>query len=207
MIRSFRIIILFNFITVIGFGSSSILWADHHPGLHQEQSEGLLTDTSSWYAQAVAADSSQSSKAHFNKPLKAPGTAIGLATFPGIVVHGSGHFYAGRPITGVLMLLAEAGAVYMAYQGVSDVYTVVDENLNGNLTDIEIIENLSETEKISQGIGLAAGGLVLFLSSWFYDMSGAPIVVEMENAKQKKGAKVEAQLTLQGVELVISQLF
>lgn len=169
-----------------------------------------LSNLDSWWAQAVQNDAQQAAAdAAITQGSRNAGVAIGLATFPGVLVHGSGHFYAGRPLTGALLLMVEAGAVYMTYRGVSDLMSVADANMGDDVTDIQIITNLSETGQLSRGIGLAAGGLVLFLSSWLYDLTGSPIAVEQENKKevQEKGPKVSARLTLTGFEVEFDRLF
>lgn len=170
---------------------------------------GQPLNTESWWAEAVADDAGTGTIPKMEKKTKDPGLAMSLATLPGIAIHGSGHMYAGRPVTSIFLLLAEAGGIYMAYRGSSDVYNIVSENLENDKSTAEVIESLSDTSQISHGIGLAVGGLMLFLSSWLYDATGSPIVVEEYNAKikQTESPKVNAKLTLRGFEVEFDQLF
>ncbi|MCK5218967.1 hypothetical protein KAR10_05560 [bacterium] len=135
-----------------------------------------------------------------------PGIAASLAFAPGIVLHGYGHFYAGRPLTGSLLLLAEVGAVYMAYRGITDVTSVIDE------MDLENVNYYGQSEQFSRGVGLAIGGLVLFLTSWLYDLTGSPLaVLEQRDVKKQKatdtGPVLIPKLSGCGVEVVIDRLF
>jgi TM2 domain-containing membrane protein YozV len=135
-----------------------------------------------------------------------PGIAATLAFAPGIVLHGSGHFYAGRPLTGTLLLLAEAGAVYMAYRGITDITSVVDE------IDLEDINYYGQSEQLSRGVGMAIGGLMLFLTSWLYDVTGSPLaVLEQGDVKKQKtadtGPVLIPKLSGCGVKVVIDRLF
>ncbi len=141
--------------------------------------------------------------------MKDPGTAIALATFPGIVIQGSGHFYAGRPVTGSILLLVELGALTMAYNGGRDIYAVVQDNTGSGVSDETLINNLSNTTRLSRGIGLAVGGVALFLSSWLYDLTGAPLAVEEDNKNLGRtgGPKLRAKVRSQGFALEIAQLF
>jgi hypothetical protein len=38
---------------------------------------------------------------------KSPLIALEIAFFPGVIIHGAGHFYAGKPKTGSLLLVGE----------------------------------------------------------------------------------------------------
>ncbi|NTV52206.1 MAG: hypothetical protein HGA76_04235 [Candidatus Firestonebacteria bacterium] len=142
------------------------------------------------------------------KSLYSPGVALSLALVPGIALHGSGHFYAGRPWTGVALLLAEAGGIYMGYRGGKDVYAVVDS------LDFDKFSNFhGDTGQISNGLGLALGGVMIFLSSWLYDITGAPIAAQQANAAaaQSKAASsapvVTSRVTAHGFEVAIERRF
>lgn len=174
-----------------------VLAADLQAASPDQPSSSLLTNTNSYAAPSRPAQR------------KDPGTAIALATFPGIVIQGSGHFYAGRPVTGAILLLVELGAVTMAYNGGRDIYAVVQENTRSDISDVALVENLSNTSRLSRGIGLAVGGVVLFLSSWFYDMTGAPLAVEEDNQKYTRsgGPELKAKVTSQSVTLELAQTF
>jgi len=135
-----------------------------------------------------------------------PGTASGLAFFPGVLAHGTGHFYAGRPVTGALLVVAEALGVYLAYTGAMD----IRRGLEAFDPDDPTFEG--DTGTLSQGIGLAAGGAMIFLTSWFFDLSGAPIAAGEEAAKRQAAAtagrtQVRPALTPGGVAVVLERTF
>jgi|GEM_PF-5284566 len=131
-----------------------------------------------------------------------PGVAASLAIAPGILVHGSGHFYAGRPVTGTALLLVEAASLYMAYRGGMDIYAAT-RNFN-------IEENQGRSGQVSYGIGMAVGGVMLFLASWFYDITGSPIAAVETNQSRRRagqGPTIRAQVTEGGVQVVIGKTF
>ena len=130
--------------------------------------------------------------------------AATLAVAPGVIVHGSGHFYAGRPLTGALLLAAEAAGVYLAYQGAMDVFDLVEN------VDFETLDNYEGTARLSRGVGMAAGGVLLFLTSWFYDISGAPAAAAATaRAKQRQApaAAVRPVVRPEGVAVVLEKKF
>jgi TM2 domain-containing membrane protein YozV len=136
------------------------------------------------------------------------GVAAGLAMGPGLLVHGVGHMYAGRPLTGVALLLAEAGGLYMAYRGGTDVSSAVGAIDGSTFSNFH-----GDSGQISRGLGLAAGGLMIFLSSWLYDVTGSPIAVEQYNQEIKKSSLdanspvVTSRVTPQGFEVAIERHF
>ena len=83
--------------------------------------------------------------------LKDPNMALLYAVIPGVLIHGSGHFYAGKTTTGAVLLGSELVGGTMFYYA-----------LWGG------------------GSFLAAGG-VLFFGSWIYDLVGAPHAVQKAN--------------------------
>ncbi len=109
--------------------------------------------------------------------------AVTLALGPGLAVHGVGHFYAGRPVTGAALLAAELGAVYLAYRGGTD---IMRAQANGVFDTNS--PNLGQSEEFSRGAGLAAVGVAVFLASWLYDLTGAPIAAA-ETAAAKAAAR------------------
>ncbi len=138
---------------------------------------------------------------------KLPGVASGLAVAPGVLVHGSGHFYAGRPLTGAVLVAAEAVSLYMVYRGVRDIYSQVDA------IDFDTFSNFDgNSGQISNGLGLAAGGLMIFLASWLYDITGSAQAVEADEAARRQSVQanvptVTPRITPQGVEVVVDRLF
>ncbi len=90
---------------------------------------------------------------------KSPYMAILYAFVPGIIIRGSGHFYAGDRRTGSRLLGAEAaGGLLIAggfYLGLAGVQT-------------------------EAGFALLSG-VILFVGSWVYDVVGSPLVVQKQN--------------------------
>jgi hypothetical protein len=98
--------------------------------------------------------------------LKSPWIALGMALVPGAIIHGAGHFYAGKITTGFLLLgteVAGTGLVFLA-------------GLSG-FAEAEGGESSIDPELW----GFA--GLLLFVGSWVYDVVGSPIAVKKENQK------------------------
>jgi hypothetical protein len=135
-----------------------------------------------------------------------PRTAATLALAPGVVLHGSGHFYAGRPLTGAALVAVELGSLYMMYRG----GTGISDAVASGVTD-ENSPNFGNTAELSNSIGLAVGGLALFLASWFYDLSGAPVAAA-ETAAARRGeiprtSELTPQVRAEYVGLVWKQRF
>jgi hypothetical protein len=155
-------------------------------------------------AQAASDPGRTTPQAQLDSPEHSPGVAVSLAILPGIAIHGAGHFYAGRPLQAAALLLVEAGAGYMAYRGASEVYAVSQ--------NFDLAQNAGESGQLSYGVGLAAGGLFLFLTSWLYDVTGAPMAAAETAAPAQKATAhnaptVTPQITRRGVELVLERLF
>jgi hypothetical protein len=104
--------------------------------------------------------------------LKNPNTALVIAILPGSIVHGAGHFYARRPVTGAALLGIEA---------VSFVFFVR-----------AIGQGLSDTGSPEQERQEAFIGTTLFFGSWLYDIIVAPLTIAKENEKilEKRTAKL-----------------
>ncbi len=133
-----------------------------------------------------------------------PGMALTLALVPGIAVHGSGHFYAGRPLTGAALAAVEVGALYLAYLGSMQITSAV----NSGVGDAES-ENFGNSEELSRGLGLAVTGAALFLGSWLFDLSGAPTAAAETAAarKQAAGTALRPALRPDQVALVLERRF
>lgn len=103
--------------------------------------------------------------------LRNPNTAMVIAILPGSIVHGAGHFYARRPVTGAALLGIEA---------VSFVFFV--RAIGQGLSDTGSSEQESQDTFI---------GTTLFFSSWLYDIIVAPLTISKENEKilEKRAAK------------------
>ncbi len=91
--------------------------------------------------------------------LRNPYMAIFYSFVPGIIVHGSGHFYAGDARTGTRLLGAEAAGGLLIvggfFLGLAGVQTTA-------------------------GFAVLSGA-VLFVGSWVYDVVRSPLVVQKQN--------------------------
>lgn len=123
---------------------------------------------SSVVGETVWADSA-SRKAAEAKPikLKSPTTALIIAIVPGSVVHGAGHFYAGKTRTAIGLF--GAGIV-----GAGLTLTGALEN---------IFEGMEGSENNDGADAALIIGLGLFAGSWIYDIIGAPHAVKNQNDK------------------------
>ena len=106
--------------------------------------------------------------------LKDPNMALLYAVIPGVVIHGSGHFYAGKTKTGVVLLGSELVGGTIFYIGGLD--KAFSQSKGGKLG-------------IYGDIFIAFGG-VLFVGSWIYDLVGAPLAVQRENRELLGGENV-----------------
>jgi hypothetical protein len=93
--------------------------------------------------------------------LKDPKMAVFYAIIPGIAFHGSGHFYAGKPKTGLILLGTEAVGFVFFMRGVAAGFRENGADGGGSFQVIT--------------------GFTLFLGSWIYDMIGAPLAVQKQN--------------------------
>jgi hypothetical protein len=101
--------------------------------------------------------------------LKNPNTALLIAVVPGVVVHGAGHFYARKPLTGLVLLTAEvAGLIFW---------------LRGHL----IASGWSSSKESMEGDVII--GMGLFFGSWIYDIVRAPKIIEEHNERLLYKAK------------------
>lgn len=113
--------------------------------------------------------------------------SVTLSIVPGIVIHGMGHYYAGRPGTGLVLTMLEVGAGALIGIGAA----------NG----LDEVDKLTSDEKLPEGIGVVTraegmivGGTVLFLTTWLYDVFGAPKAVGADNADLDRQAAKAAAL-------------
>ena len=96
--------------------------------------------------------------------LKDPNMALLYAVIPGVVIHGSGHFYAGKTTTGAVLLGCGVVGGYMFFIG------ALGQGIPGESGELGKYEDV-----------LWAFGGILFLGSWIYDLVGAPRAVQKEN--------------------------
>jgi len=95
--------------------------------------------------------------------LKSPWIAFGIALVPGAIIHGAGHFYAGKTTTGFLLLGAEGVGAYLAF--------------------LSAIASFPEGEDSADVELWGFVGFVLFAGSWVYDVVMSPIAVKKDNQK------------------------
>jgi TM2 domain-containing membrane protein YozV len=114
--------------------------------------------------------------------LKDPNMALLYAVVPGVVVHGSGHFYAGKTGTGAVLLGAGVvgGAVFFI-GGVGKGFSQMEGG-----------------EAWKYGDVLMVFGAVLFVGSWIYDLVGAPHAVQRQNRELMGTRDVQLRFCLDG---------
>jgi len=100
--------------------------------------------------------------------LKNPNLALAYAVIPGFIVHGAGHFYAGRRTTGIVLLASELVGCTFFTVGALD-------------QAVSQLEGAHSSDGVS-GEGLVVIGAILFVGSWTYDIIGAPLAVQKYNA-------------------------
>jgi len=145
------------------------------------------------YAPFLLAQQSQDSTAVKNThslKLKDPRLAVFYSFIPGIVIHGAGHFYAGKLGTGLLLFGTEIvgdGLFLLGAIGVG----------------VSQIEDGGSTWK--PGYALMTTGLILFFGSWVYDLIGSPLAVQKRNRELLQNNKTELKFQLKdrGLRLAI----
>ena len=196
---------------IIGFMLLSNLGLCLFGGTSWAFSKSLLASSEQTDAAWLVADATQPESAQSileQKSHRSSGVAISLALVPGVVLHGAGHFYANRPWTAGVLLLAEAGGLVMAYRGGRDVYSAVDSVDFNNFSNYH-----GDTGQLSNGMGLALGGVMIFLSSWLFDLTGSPLAADQNNTltKPRTGNSaspvITPRLTMRGLEVAIERLF
>src|SRR5579859_2542307 len=119
-------------------------------------------------AQAQTADTGLSGSLetnHQNYFYKDPNKAFLLAFFPGLLIHGYGHFYAEDHLMGDVLLTGEVVSVLSVGMGIlikSDTTTFS----GGILGD--------PTNSLGVGNNLIWGGIIAFAGLWIVDMAHAP---------------------------------
>ena len=117
--------------------------------------------------------------------LKNSNMAIFYAIIPGIVIHGAGHFYAGKHRTAAILFSSGLIGASSAFMGA---FTSYDRNAPTNTGYVLIIT-----------------GAALFIGSWTYDLFGAPIAVNNQNQilMQRKNTEMKFQLKDSGLRLAL----
>jgi hypothetical protein len=123
--------------------------------------------------------------------LKDPNMAILYAVIPGIVIHGAGHFYAGKRTTAAVLFAS-------GFIGASCVYV-------GGLSGLE------RTAPTETGYILIITGAILFTGSWTYDLIGAPLAVQKQNqnflGKRSADLKFEFDHKHDSIKVVLTRQF
>jgi len=133
------------------------------------QAVDLAVKSNYWsylYTQETSLNDTSFKMASELKPvkLKSPTTAFLIALVPGSVVHGAGHFYAGKPKTGVFLFSMELIGAGLFYLGALSSFGEQSEN------------NSSKDGTVVKFFGFA-----LFVGSWVADVIGAPKAVKKWN--------------------------
>ncbi|HVZ81649.1 MAG TPA: hypothetical protein VHE12_12745 [bacterium] len=128
---------------------------------------------------------------HQNYFYKDPNKAFMLAFFPGLLIHGYGHFYADDHLMGNVLLTGEIVSVVSFGLGAlirSDTATFS----GGLLGDSKNADNI--------GTNLMWGGVIAFTGLWIVDMAHAPTAAKDFN--DEHGLKPVAYLDFQQKPMV-----
>ena len=106
---------------------------------------------------------------HFYKD---PTKACMLGFFPGFLIHGEGHFYAGDSLMGSALLTGEI--LSLASIGTGLIIKSDPSTFSGG-----ILGNSANATQV--GSNMIIGGAVLFAVTWVVDMAHAPIVADDYN--------------------------
>jgi hypothetical protein len=121
---------------------------------------------------------------------KSPVKAGGLAIFPGVLVHGSGHMYAGSWMKGLGLATVEAASIII---GVGQYTANVDE-VNKIIKGMEKNQIPTDLSNAYTAVGVMAVCSMAFLWSWFDDMTGAPVAAIRYNEKAALEERAELRL-------------
>ena len=113
-----------------------------------------------------------------NLRLKDPNKALLYAIFPGFFVHGTGHFYAGKTKTGLLLLGTELVGIGFVVKGIVMSFAEMEEERPGE-----------------PGIPLAIG-YILFCGSWFYDLIGSPLEIKKRNEELLRSRNIDIEFEI-----------
>ena len=119
--------------------------------------------------------------------LRDPNNAIFVALVPGAVVHGAGHFYAGKPGTGTALFVSEVTGLGLCYLGA--------------------MTAMGSGEYSTGGVVAVSAGLALFIGSWAYDVALAPLSIKKENEKLLRGKRTRLELRLKNGDVRLVTVF
>jgi hypothetical protein len=171
MIKNFSaiLVILFVFSNTVKAGNN--LTVSYYPTNITRSMDVAVRSNSLYYlyVQETIASDTINKKVIERKPvkLKSPTTALVIALVPGSVVHGAGHFYAGKTGTAFGLFGAEIIGAGLIYAGVLG----------------SIFEGMEGSEKRGGEDAALIIGLGLFAGSWVYDVVASPLVVKNQNDK------------------------
>jgi len=176
-----RKLTLISAILFILLALSNIAQADNNPTVSyspmniSHSMDVALRSTSMSYLYTLTASQIDSVSKGYVRPdtlrLKNPNTALLIAILPGSIVHGAGHFYARRPVTGAALLGIEMVSLVFFVRAIG--------------------QGLSDTGSREQERQDSFIGTTLFFGSWLYDIIVAPLTIAKENEKilEKRDAK------------------
>lgn len=104
-------------------------------------------------------------KANRGNKKRSATAAFLIALVPGSVVHGAGHFYAGKPKTGFVLMGTEIVGIGLFMVGAIS----------------SLPDNVREGDGEGDGETIGFVGFSLFMFSWLYDMINAPLKVKKQN--------------------------
>lgn len=117
---------------------------------------------------------------------KSPFVALFLALVPGFFIHGLGHFYAGKPLIGSVLLICGVVGTVMLITGIVMVWFSGAILSPGIIVSILTGTNIFVSETVTGmvlGVELIKYGSILFIGSWWIDIIGAPIHCGLYNRK------------------------
>ena len=153
-----------------------------------EKSSGLVfTQLLQDSSKVETADSTQLREANTIKA-KEPYKAFLYALVPGAVLHGAGHFYAGKTGTGFLLVGSELVGATLMIAGSGRGWG------RGYLT--------------TEDVAMELVGGALFFGSWLYDIVRSPLIVDKENQQLKESqADLRFRMHSTSLKLVITWQF
>jgi len=160
--------------------------------------KAAAADTTKADATADAASDTPAATANH----KSPALAGGLAFFPGVVVHGAGHMYAGSWMKGLGLFAIEAASAAVLVKSVGGLGDAANVFSGGKSVPTDI-------SGVEINVGTALVSSMGLLWTWFDDMAGAPIAASEYNKIQDQRSTAQLELVpgSHGAELALSTNF
>jgi hypothetical protein len=139
---------------------------------------------------------------------KSPAIAGGLAFFPGVVIHGAGHMYAGSWMKGLGLLAVEGVSAAVVANSISvgadDIKSITSSASGGSGVKLPTDLSGGYTQ-----VGIIVVGTMAFLWTWLDDMAGAPIAANEYNriADQKSQTTLHLVPRSNGAQVALSTNF